>query len=153
MVEPIITRKHAMASSRGLSCRTRIAGDSVDLVTGRTSKTANYLIRDKKAVEAAVAEYGDYLELCARFFTFSRPAIHGLWKTLRTLLPSRVIPSLKQSPVYYDNAGMLHCRRDDLDESERAAILEITDKLHQFNIMLEKQNSTKSSVCPKLKST
>jgi hypothetical protein len=33
-------------------------------VTGRISKTANYLIFDKKAVEAAAEEFSDYFELC-----------------------------------------------------------------------------------------
>lgn len=112
-------------------------------VTGRTSKTANYFVRDKKAVDAAVAEFNDYFELCKPLLhVFRAGNTDGLIKTLKDFSEDPANTIIKSSALSImtmpEEAAAESCRC--LPEADCAAMLENHRiRIQQFNMLIGQQ--------------
>lgn len=90
-------------------------------VAGKINHTANYLIRDEKAVVAAAAEFGDYLALCRPLLrVFNDKKADELHKTIteyensikETFIKTDAMSLLTMPPDAYERA----CKRSTNDE-------------------------------------
>jgi hypothetical protein len=95
-------------------------------VTGRTSQTANYLIRDSRAVEAAAVEFTDYFRLCRPLLHIFRSFNAELQKTLEEFVGVEACTFIRTDALSGETipeAAAAEAFRD-LPEAERAALLD-----------------------------
>jgi hypothetical protein len=141
MVEPFYYPKtRDGVFQRTLFVAPEIAAVLATSVTGRIGETANYLIRDKKAVEAAAVEFHDYLALCRpllRVFDSRKAAEFSLAfsdfesKEAETFLKSDSMSLLTMPPDIYRQL----CSAGNADEAIRSCAAH-RQRVKKFEVML-----------------
>jgi hypothetical protein len=144
MVEPYYYPK----TRDGIFQRTVFAAPGVAVilstsVTGRTSKTANYLVHDKTAVEAAVGEFNDYLQLCRPLLHVFRAGNTGeLRQTLEDFAaePADTIIKTDTLSIMTMPQDVAFEAAQNLADDERLTMLENHRvRIRQFHTLIEKQ--------------
>jgi hypothetical protein len=144
MVEPYYYPK----TRDGIFQRTLFAAPGVAVilstsVTGKTSKTANYLIRDIKAVEAAEAEFNDYFNLCRPLLYIFREDDAAKLKETHEEFASEQADAIARTgsiSMMTMPAEVAAEAGASLSEEERAVMLDNhRQRLRYFDIRIQKQ--------------